>query len=66
MCCVLQGVVKRFDLAVLTEGLAREISLPFPQLNGPYCIEHIITFYRLPSLSFFSPLLHTHTHHTRF
>ena len=47
---VQQGVVKRFDLAVLTEGLAREMSLPFPQLNGPYCLEHIIMFYRLPSL----------------
>lgn len=52
-----QGIVKRFDLAVLTEGLAREMSLPFPQLNGPYCVEHIITFYRLPRL--FLPLFST-------
>ena len=55
-------------MAVLTEGLAREMSLPFPQLNGPYCIEHIITFYRLPSLLLLLPpttpfhLTHMHTH----
>lgn len=63
-----QGIVKRFDLAVLTEGLAREMSLPFPQLNGPYCVEHIITFYRLPRLflplfSTFVLLSSTTTHH---
>ena len=55
-----QGIVKRFDLAVLTEGLAREMSLPFPQLNGPYCVEHIITFYRLPRL-FLLLLFHSHS-----
>ena len=24
--------------------------MPFPQLNGMYCIEHIVTLYRLPRL----------------